>query len=230
MELSTDLWEKISYSLADHPPSLCLLSKSSSKLRELVQFVIGHYEAHLHITLPKDECCDEEKCSKEKVQFEMILNRKGSYRRGRAHFHSIFTCLTDKIDLAVNDLLELFAKELITLRFNNFPENSDVFTVFNKHSLPKCEDICFNGSLPVHNGVSDMFHSCHNMKRLVISNPNTDTDFSQFWPKLKGSKVETLDLMGHRVIPPHFHERVQASIKLETTFLLSKARSQVQAC
>lgn len=196
MELSCDLWEKISYSLADYPPSLCLLSKSSAKLRDLVSFVIGHYEAHLHVTFPKEECCDHaEKSSKEKVKFEMILNRKGAYRRGKAHCHSIFTCLVKKTEGAIEDLLELFARELITLRFNNFPENSDVFTVFNKYSLPKCEDICFNGSLPMQNGVFDLFQSCRNAKRLVISNPRENADFTQFWPKLKGSRLETLDLM-----------------------------------
>ncbi|CAL2045334.1 unnamed protein product [Caenorhabditis brenneri] len=195
MELSHDLWEKISYTLADHPPSLCILSKSSSKLRDLVKFVIGHYEAHLHITFLKNECCEEEKTSKEKIQFEMILNRKGCYRRGQAHCHSVFSCLTERIDGAIDDLLELFARELITLRFNNFPENISVFTAFTKFKLPKCEDICFNGSLPVHNGVFDMFQSCHNLKRLVISNPKAETNFSDFWPKLKGSRLETLDLM-----------------------------------
>lgn len=195
MELSTDLWEKISYTLADHPPSLCLLSQSSAKLRELVHFVIGHYEAHLHITLPKEECCEHEKSSKEKVQFEMILNRKGRFQRGKAHCHSVFTCSSEKIELAVDDLLELFSQELITLRLNNVPDNSNVFSAFTRFSLPKCEDICFNGSLPVHNGVFDMFQSCRNVKRLVISNPKTETDFSGFWPMLKGSRLESLDLM-----------------------------------
>uniref|UniRef100_A0A1I7T7X3 MFS domain-containing protein n=1 Tax=Caenorhabditis tropicalis TaxID=1561998 RepID=A0A1I7T7X3_9PELO len=195
MELSCDLWEKISYTLADHPPSLCLLSKSSSKLRDLVRFVVGHYEAHLHITFPNNECWGEGKSSKEKVQFEMILNRKGKYHRGKAHFHSIFTCSTKKIDLAIDDLLDIFSKELITLRFNNFPEVTNLLTVFSKFTLPKCEDICFNGSLPVHNGVFDVFQSCLNVKRLVISNPKAATDFSEFWPKLKGSRLETMDLM-----------------------------------
>ncbi|UMM35852.1 hypothetical protein L5515_008286 [Caenorhabditis briggsae] len=227
MELSSDLWEHISYTLADHPPSLCLLSKSSSKLRELVKFVVGHYEAHLHVTFPKEECCEVEKSSKEKVQFEMILNRKGSYRRGKAHCHSIFTCVAEKTQGAVEDLLELFSKELITLRFNNCSKESDVFTVFNKFSLSNCEDICFNGSIPMHNGVFDLFQSCPNAKRLVISNPQSETDFTQFWPKLKGSRIETLDLMGHRVIPPLFHERIQAATKHETTLLLSKTRRRV---
>lgn len=195
MEFSSDLWEKISYSLADHPPSLCLLSKSSSKLRELVKFVIGHYEAHLHVTFPENECCKAENSSKEKVQFEMILNRKGCYRRGIAHSHSIFTCLIEKTEVAIEDILELFSQEFITLRFNNFPEDSGPFNVFNKFSLPKCQDICFNGSLPMQNGVFDLFQSCLNAKRLVISNPKADTDFTKFWPKLKGSRLETLDLM-----------------------------------
>ncbi|CAI2355411.1 unnamed protein product [Caenorhabditis sp. 36 PRJEB53466] len=196
LELPCDLWEKISYTLADHPPSLCILSKTSPKLRELVRFVIGHYEAHLHVTFPKDECpCKAEKSSTDKVHFEMILNRKGRFRRGKAHCHSIFTCTKSRLELAIDDLLELFADELLTLRFNNFPEDSHAFTVFNKYSLPKCEDICFNGSLPMHNGVYDLFESCRNTKRLVISNPAESTDFTRFWPMLKGSRVENLDLM-----------------------------------
>lgn len=214
MEISTDLWEKISYTLADHPPSLCVLSKSSFKLRELVKFVVGHYEAHLHVTLPKDECCEQEKSSREIVQFEMILNRKGCYRRGQPHCHSVFRCLSKNIHGAIDDLLELFAEELITLRFNNFPEDSNVFTSFTKFKLPKCEDICFNGSLPMHNGVFDMFQSCYNVKRLVISNPKPDTDFSLFWPMMKGSRIEKLDLMDIE----SFHHSSTKEFKLPPSF------------
>uniref|UniRef100_A0A8R1HPY6 F-box domain-containing protein n=1 Tax=Caenorhabditis japonica TaxID=281687 RepID=A0A8R1HPY6_CAEJA len=195
MDLPCDLWEKLSYTLAEHPPSLCVMAKASRRLQKIVGFVISHYEAHLHITYPKNECCNVEKTSEDRVQFEMILNRKGNFRRGKAHCHSIFTCAAHKIDIAIDDILQFFSDELITLRFNNVPEDSDVFTVFNKRVLPKCEDICFNGSVPVHNGVFDMFQACRNSKRLVISKPPEATDFNRFWPLLKGSRLESLDLM-----------------------------------
>ncbi|CAB3398604.1 unnamed protein product [Caenorhabditis bovis] len=195
VNIPTEIWEKITYELVDHPTSLCLLSKTSTKLRDLIGFVVGHYEAHLHITFPQESCCTTESISSNKVEFEMILNRKAKFRIGKAHCHSHFSCDSKKLDLALQDLMSVFSDELISMRFNNFKKDTNVFTIFNQFDLPKVDNLCFDGALSCTNGVYDLLQSCRNLKRLAISNPAYDTDFSKFWPLLKGSKIDSLDMM-----------------------------------